>query len=83
MGERKQAVQALNRVLNSNEDMARTFALNSIDFVNGSADDFLDGCVSVLGNYEVLERQYDARIVKWLFEKWGVDPVSIGLEFTW
>ena len=83
MGKKKQAVQAFNRVLDCDEDMARTFALNSIDYVDGSADDFLDGCVSVLGNYEVLERQYDARIVKWLFEKWEVDPVSVGIEFTW
>ena len=77
------AVDAMIRVLESEYSMARTFALNSIDHMNGSAEEFLDGCVAVLKGYETLNRQYDARVSKWLLEKWEVDAAAHGVEFSW
>lgn len=82
-GEKKLARKALIRVLECDQPMARTCALNSIDAINGSADEFLEACINVLANYELIERQYDARVIKWLFEKWGISPADTGIEFTW
>jgi len=25
---------------------------------------------------------YDARVIQWLFEKWGIDPSAYGISFT-
>ena len=83
LGEEEIALEAYNRVLKCDEPMARVHALNSIEFVDGSPEMFLESCMEVLGNYEVLERQYDARIMKWLLQKRGIDPAEHGVEFTW
>ena len=83
LGQEKEAVAAYRRVLNCPEPMARVHALNSIESIGGSPELFLKPCLEVLGNYDVLERQYDARVIKWLLEKWDVDPVEHGIEFPW
>jgi hypothetical protein len=62
--------------------MARVHALNSIDLIGGSPEVFLESCLDVLGNYEALANQYDVLMIKWMFEKWGIDPTSRGVEFT-
>ncbi len=83
LGEEETAVKALTRVLGADEPMARTHALNSIESMGGTPEMFLAPCLEVLGNYEVLNRQYDARVIKWLLEKWDVNPADYGMEFTW
>jgi arylsulfatase A-like enzyme len=83
MGEKEVAHKALYRVLECDNAMARTIALNSIDHMNGSSEEFLEGCVTVLRNYDVLDRQYDARVAKWLLEKWEIDPASRNVDFDW
>jgi len=77
------AIESLNRVLECEFEMARTFALNSIDHMDGTAKEFLDGCLAVFSKYEKLDRQYDARVSKWLIEKWEVDAASYGVDFSW
>ena len=83
LGEKEIALKAFTRVLACDQPMARTVALNSIDAMNGSRDEYLAPCIEVLKNYEVIERQYDVRVVKGLFEKWGVSPADTGIDFTW
>ncbi len=79
LGEKENAIKAYNRVLNSDRPMARTFALTSIDHINATPGEFLEVCLNVLGNYESIDRQYDARVIKWLLEKWDIDPSKFGL----
>ena len=82
LGETESAVSAYNRVLESEEPMARTHALNSIDCIDAPPGLFLDSCLGVLARYEVLRGQNDVRVVMWLFQKWGIDPADHGVEFT-
>jgi hypothetical protein len=83
LGFKERAIAAFNRVLESDSPMARTFALNSIDHMNGTAEEFLEGCLMVFANYEELNRQYDARVGKWLLEKWEVDAADYGVDYSW
>ena len=85
LGETGPAVNAYRSVLQSDPMMARTHALNSIDYVDAPRELFLGDCIRILGNYESLDRgdQYDARMIRWLFEKWGVDPAAYSIAFTW
>ncbi len=73
LGKKKEAIRAYNRVLNSDYPMGRTFALNSIDHINGTAAEFLEGCRAIPGKYEKMERQQDVRAYKGLLRKWNVD----------
>jgi N-sulfoglucosamine sulfohydrolase len=82
LGEKETAIEAYGRVLRCDEPMARVHALNSIDLIGGSPEVFLESCLDVLGNYEALANQYDVLMIKWMFEKWGIDPTSRGVEFT-
>ncbi len=84
-GEKEKAVEAYIRVLQSDRLMARVHALNSIDQVNADDNRLVEACVRILKNYGQLDRgsQYDARVIKWLFEKWDVDPADLGIDFSW
>lgn len=84
LGEKETALEAYTRVLKCDERMARTYALNSIDHINGTSEEFLKGCVSVIHDkYEKLNMgsDYDARVINWLMEKWEVDPEAYGISF--
>ncbi len=84
LGEKEQAIEAYCRVLHCDVPMARTHALNSIDHINGTPDEFLSDCISIIQEkYEQLNmgKDYDARVIKWLLEKWGVDPADHGIVF--
>jgi HEAT repeat protein len=83
LDEKELALEAFKSVLACDQPMARTAALNSIVAIKGSKEDFLTSCIKVLKNYEVIERQYDARVIKGLFEGWNISPVDTGIEFTW
>ncbi|MCK5135020.1 MAG: sulfatase-like hydrolase/transferase [Bacteroidales bacterium] len=84
LGETKSAIEAYNRVLQCDEPMARTHALNSIDHINGKPEEFMSDCVSIIRDkYEELNMgsDYDARVIQWLFKKWSIDPSDHGIEF--
>jgi hypothetical protein len=85
LGEREMAVRSLSRVLQSEESKARLHALNCIDHVGGTGEEFVGDCIRILKGYGELDRgrQYDARLIKWLFQKWEINPVDQGIEFTW
>jgi N-sulfoglucosamine sulfohydrolase len=83
-GEKERALEAYNRVLECDFKMARTDALNSIDRIDGTPEEFLEACVRVIRDkYEQLDMgsDYDARVIQWLFEKWGIDPAVYGIRF--
>ena len=65
--------------------MARSHALNSIDQVNATDEQLVNDCVQIIKNYNELNRgnQYDSRVIKWLLEKWNVDPADHGIDFNW
>jgi N-sulfoglucosamine sulfohydrolase len=80
-GMKARAVKAFSRVLSSDQIMARTFALNSIDHMNGSKEEFLDGCTTVLENYDKPGYEYDVRVTKRLLMKWGENPKDFRIAF--
>lgn len=80
-GMKARAVKALNRVLASDQIMARTFALNSIDHVDGTKEEFMDGCALVLKYYEKPGYEYDVRVVAGLIQKWGLNPADYGITY--
>jgi len=83
LGKKREALQAYDRVLLSDYKMARTYALNSIDRINGSPDEFLDPCVALIREkYTQLNMgsDYDARVIQWLFLKWGIEPSVHGIS---
>lgn len=84
LGETADALEAYSRVLKGDDPMARTHALNSIDHIGGTREEFLVNCVSVIREkYEELNMgsDYDARAIQWLLEKWKVDPSKHGITF--
>jgi N-sulfoglucosamine sulfohydrolase len=84
LGERDLAAETYRSVLQCDHVMARTHALNCIDHIEGPPELFLEDCIRVLGNYDTLRGdQYDSRLIKWLFQKWNVDPAAYGIAFTW
>jgi len=85
LGETETAADAYRRVLQCDHVMARTHALNSIDHVGAPPELFLEDCISIIrNNYDSKASggQYDSRMIKWLFQKWDVDPADYSLEFT-
>jgi len=83
-GEKETALEAYNRVLQSDYMMARTDALNSIDRIDGTPEEFLEACVRVIRDkYDQLNMgsDYDARVIQWLFQKWEINPSVYGIDF--
>ncbi len=85
LGYKEEAIDAFRRVLESDNPMARTFALNCIDHMGGTPGEFLDLCTAIIRDYQELDRgsQYDIRMLKWLFTKWEINPAGQGVEFPW
>ncbi len=84
MGEKEDALKAYDRILQSDQKMARVDALNSIDRINGTREEFLQACVRVIKDkYSELNMgsDYDARVIQWLFQKWNADPSQYGISF--
>lgn len=82
LGEKEIAKKALLEVLGNPNEMARCYAMNVIDCIGDSSAEIKHGVVEVVKNAEKLSReQYDLRAAKWLFEKWGLNPVDYNI--TW
>lgn len=79
MGIKSKALKAFHRVLDCDQDMIRTLALNSIDDIGGTPGEFLDLCRLVLAKYEEPARQYDVRALQGLLKKWDIDPATLGI----
>ena len=79
MGLKAKAIKAYQRVLGCDYEMLRTIALTSIFNINGSAEEFLDICSVIPGNYENPNYQYDIRALGGLLKKWDIDPSTLGI----
>ena len=78
-GKKDLSHESFRRILDCEYDMIRTMALNSIDDLDGSPEEFLEICKQVPAKYEDPQRQYDIRALQGLVKKWGVEPASVGL----
>jgi arylsulfatase A-like enzyme len=79
MGMKAKAIKAFHRVLDCDQDMIRTLALNSIDDIGGTPEEFLDICRLIPAKYEKPARQYDVRALQGLLKKWDIDPATLGI----
>jgi len=79
MGKKEEAIKAYKRVLDCDYVYIRTLALGSIENIGGSAEEFLDICMTIPAKYEKMEYQYDARALMGLLLKWEIDPATLGI----
>jgi len=79
MGLKVKAIEAFQRVVDCEIDMVRTIALNSIDDIGGSPEEFLDICKLIPAKYEKPVYQYDVRALLGLLKKWDIDPSTLGI----
>lgn len=79
LGAKERAIEAYQRVLQCDYELARTRALGSIDSIDGSADEFLDICQTVPGKYINPGNQYDVRALKGLLSKWEIHSATQGI----
>jgi len=77
LGEKETARESFRMVLGSGQEMARTRALNSIDCLDMTQNEMMEPCLEVLRQRGT--EGYDARVIQWLFDKWGVDPADHGI----
>ncbi len=84
LGERTTAEKALIKVLASENEMARCFALNAVDLTDMNSPDIQKAVIELVQNSPAATRElYDMRMAKWLFEKWKLNPADYGLKFKW
>ncbi len=79
MGVKSKAIKAFHRVVDCEIDMVRTIALNSIDDIGGTPEEFLEICSLIPGKYEKPNNQYDLRALQGLLKKWEIDPLTLGI----
>lgn len=80
LGEKEIAKKALLKVLENPSEMVRCHAMNVIDCIGENSNDIKQGVIEVVKNAEKLSReQYDLRTAKWLFQKWGINPVEYNI----
>jgi hypothetical protein len=79
MGMKSKAIEAFHRVVDCDMDMVRTIALNSIDDIGGTSEEFLDLCKLIPAKYEKPAYQYDVRALLGLLKKWDLDPATLGI----
>lgn len=82
LGEKEAGKQALLRALASPNMMARTQALNVIDYVDENGPEAREAVLAIFRNDKKLEVQsrYDQRCVIQLFDKWGLHLKDYGIE---
>jgi N-sulfoglucosamine sulfohydrolase len=80
LGEKDPAEEVLKKVLACDRVMARTHALNCIDFLDAGPEEFLSPCLDMLERSGRTD-DYDGRMMQWLMEKWHIDPGQYGITF--
>ncbi len=84
LGEKGPAGEALRSVLKTPGEFARCHALNTIDCLDLSSPETVDGVVTMIKNAtSSTRRNYDLRAARWLIEKWELDPEEYGIQFSW
>jgi len=75
-GKKGTALRTYERVLSSEQYMARTHALNSIESIDGPPEEFLEMVKGIENFYQEPAREYDYRVMGTILKKWGMDPAS-------
>ena len=74
LGENKKAEEALLRILNSPQEMARTKALSVIDALDDTNTKTQQAVIDLMKNEnEKNKKAYDIRLASWLLNKWDID----------
>lgn len=83
LGEKTAAEKALIKVLASENEMARCFALNVVDETGANSPELQKTVISLAQKSPESTRElYDMRMAKWLFEKWNLNPDDFGVKFA-
>ncbi len=84
LGEKSAAVKSLVAVLTKGNEMARCFALNTVDLVNDASPEIQKAVIELAQKSPAATRElYDMRMAKWLFEKWKLNPADYNVKFNW
>jgi len=84
LGEKTAVEKALIKVLDSDIEMERCFALNTVDLTNMNSPGIQKAVIELAQNTPESTRElYDMRMTKWLFEKWKLNPADYGVKFNW
>lgn len=82
LGEKETGRQALLRALASDNMIARTHALNVIEYVEENSQQVREAVLAIFKNDKKLQIQtrYDHRCVIQLFDKWGLNLKDYGIQ---
>ena len=84
LGDKTTAEKALIKILASKNEMARCFALNTLDLTDANTPEIQKAVIELAQNSPAATRElYDMRMAKWLFEKWKLRPETYGVKFNW
>ena len=84
LGENKTAENALLKILENENEMARCFALNTVDLTNMNSPEIQKAVIELAQSSPAATRElYDMRMAKWLFEKWKLKPADYNVNFNW
>jgi arylsulfatase A-like enzyme len=84
LGEKPAALKSLVAVLTNGNEMARCFALNTVDLVNDASPEIQKAVIELVQKSPAATRElYDMRMAKWLFEKWKLNPADYNVKFNW
>jgi N-sulfoglucosamine sulfohydrolase len=69
-------------VLNNPDEFARSRCLNTIDCINESSHEVIEGVVAmVAATKDKTRSRYDLRAAKWLIEKWKLKEEDYNIKF--
>ncbi len=84
LGEKKDALRSLLRILENPNEFARCHALNTIDCLDEKSPEVINGVINLLkGSLERSPNAYDLRAAQQLIEKWEQDPAEYDISFAW
>jgi hypothetical protein len=84
LGEKPAAKKSLVAVLTNGNEMARCFALNTVDLINDASPEIQKAVIELVQKSPAATRElYDMRMAKWLFEKWKLNPADYNVKFNW
>lgn len=84
MGETTLARKALLEVLQSDNPYARTQAMNVIDYVNDQSNEIKNSVLAIGKKADTFKgSDYDLRMVRFLLDKWKIDPNKNGINLNW
>ncbi len=79
LGEKKEGLDAMMKVLQDPNEFARVHALNAIDYTNEATPEVKQAVIKMYKQKWPVKMygDYDLRLAEWLFQKWGIDKDKI------